>query len=261
MSSAGDYGSNGILDTLPAQLLRSMSNRDFIPSPQKPMTYIEDEVFSSAKRENPLIKQFSQNYDVSSFNPITKQSSSTSSQPSQESLYEKVVHNRPLTSQFLEDSSTDSAEEDGDSDEEERVFKFNSDHCLYVFNALKYGYGQQSGNANNAYVNLSHQHKAEYLRHLELIDLQLDLPKLTGLDGAQSKRKKKRSETLLSNDSSETRPPQTLREIFKISNTNRKKNKQRKKSKLEYYANQTGDTIDTASSASSSAAPPPTTVH
>ena len=120
-----------------------MSNRDFVPTPQKPDTGVE-EIFSSAKRENPLIKQFSCNTGVSSFNPTKKSSSSSDMPSSDESLYEKVIYNRPLTSQFLEESSNDSAEEDydGESDDEERNFKFNSDHCLHVFNSLKHGYGQ-----------------------------------------------------------------------------------------------------------------------
>ena len=152
MSSAGDFNSNGIIEALPTDLLRSMSTRDFIPTPQKPQ-FIEEEILS-AKRENPLVKQFSQNNDVSSFNPGTKKSSSTSSSDQGESLYEKVIHNRQLTTQFLEDSSTDSAEEDCDSDEEERMFKFNKDHCLHVFNTLKYGYGNQANSSNNSYINL-----------------------------------------------------------------------------------------------------------
>ena len=124
MSSAGDFSSNGNIEALPSQLLRSMSNRDFVPTPQKPDTGVE-EIFSSAKRENPLIKQFSCNTGVSSFNP-TKKSFSSSDQPSSdESLYEKVIYNRPLTSQFLEESSNDSAEEDydGESDDEEGEFE------------------------------------------------------------------------------------------------------------------------------------------
>ena len=175
---------------------------------------------------------------MSVFDPVTKKQSSSSSLESEESLYEKVIHNRPLNYSFFEDSSTDSAEEDCESDEEERTFKFNSDHCLHVFNTLKYGYGNFNNNSsNNSYVNLSNQNKAEYLRHLELIDLQLNLPKLEAMD-QNMRRKNKRIETHISNDSSNSQcPPQTLREIFKISNTNRKKNKQRKKSKLEHYVN------------------------
>ena len=99
-----------------------MSNRDFIPTPQRAENPTHEQVFSSAKLENPLIKQFSQTNGVSSFNPVPK-SSSTSSQPStEESFYEKVVHNRPLTASFFEGLSTDSADEDGDSDDEERPF-------------------------------------------------------------------------------------------------------------------------------------------
>ena len=122
--------------------------------------------------------------------------------------------------------STDSADEDNDSDDDERPFMFNSDHCLHVFNALKHGYGlHNNSSANNNYVNLSHQNRAEYLRHLELIDLQLDLPKLAAYNMALNNLngKKKRSDTSDSNDPGQV--PQTLREIFKISNTNRKKNK------------------------------------
>ena len=100
-------------------------------------------------------------------------SSASSSQPtSEESSYERVIHNRPLTPAFFEDLSTDSADEEGDSDDEGRPFQFNRDHCLHVFNALKHGYGVHSNSSsNNSYVNLSHQSRAEYLRHLELIDL------------------------------------------------------------------------------------------
>ena len=155
MSSNGDFNSAGILEALPADLLRSMSNRDFIPTPQKPL-FIEEEIFSSAKRQNPLMKQFSQNNDVSSFNPGVKKSSSTSSSDPGESLYDKVIHNRLLTTQFLEEASTDSAEDDCDSDDEERVFQFNNDHCLHVFNTLKHGYGHQGNNSNSAYINLNH---------------------------------------------------------------------------------------------------------
>ena len=133
-----------------------------------------------------------------------------------------------------------------------------------MFNALKHGYGHHSSSSsNNNYVNLSHQSRAEYLRHLELIDLQLDLPKLAAFNRALKnlQGKKKSSEHRGSSDSSEPlKPPQTLRDIFRISNTNRKKNKQRKKSKLENYANQSSEPFDSANP-SSSAAPPPATVH
>ena len=96
-------------------------------------------------------------------------------------------------------------------------------------------------------MNLSYQNKAEYLRHLELIDLQLDLPKLAAFRGLNVDGKQKRSDTLNSSDSNEVlSPPQTLRDIFKISNTNRKKNKMRKKTKLESYASQSTEILESA---------------
>ena len=49
---------------------------------------------------------------------------------------------------------------------------------------------------NSTYMNLSYQNKAEYLRHLELIDLQLDLPKLAAFRNVTIKGKQKRSDTL-----------------------------------------------------------------
>ena len=68
------------------------------------------------------------------------------------------------------------------------------------------------------------------------------------------------------------RPPQTLHEIFQISNNNRKKNKQRKKSKLEscqlsgtastnplFSGWESQQNLDAASGYG--AAPPPTNVH
>ena len=175
-------------------------------------------------------------------------------------LYDRVIQNRPLSTSFFDDSSNESGDDDCDSDEEERSFKFNKDHCLYIFNTLKHGYGNQSNVTNSAYLNLSYQNKAEYLRHLELIDLQLDLPKLAAFRNITIKGKQRRSDTLQSSDSNELPiPPKTLRDIFKISNNNRKKNKMRKKSKLESYASQSTEILESTSS--SSAAPPPTNVH
>ena len=158
-----------------------------------------------------------------------------------------MTQNRPLQTCFFEESSNESGDDDCESDEEERSFKFNKDHCLYIFNTLKHGYGTQGNAPNSSYINLSYQSKAEYLRHLELIDLQLDLPKLAAFRGLNIEGKQKRSDTLKSSDSNEVfSPPQTLRDIFKISNTNRKKNKMRKKTKLESYASQSTEIIESA---------------
>ena len=87
------------------------------------------------------------------------------------------------------------------------------------------------------FINLTTNKKAEYNRHVDLIDLQLDFS-MRG--GAVKNKKAKISKSLTNSDSSVSEkdrnlivPPRNLRQIFQISNNNRKKNKQRKKSKLE----------------------------
>ena len=82
-------------------------------------------------------------------------------------------------------------------------------------------------------MQLSGQSRAEYIRHLNLIDLQIDL-----FNKKEGKAKRKDSNSTSQEDSSSLeqalmKPPQSLKEIFQISNNNRKRNKQRKKSKLE----------------------------
>ena len=93
MSSVGEVASNGNVEAFPMNLMRSMSSREFVPTPQKPLL-IEDEVLS-AQRENPLMKQFSLNTDVSSFNPWPKSQTAASSEQT-ESLYERVIQNKQL---------------------------------------------------------------------------------------------------------------------------------------------------------------------
>ena len=139
-------------------------------------------------------------------------------------------------------------------------FKFNKDHCLNVFNILKSGGAPNNSNGgggaggnqfergyNNggAYVNLNGQSRAEYLRHVELIDLQLDFFQKRGGGNPTTKKrgsnhsKSGGSGTNTSNEDSSSSdqvsmtPPQSLREIFQISNNNRKRNKLRKKTKLD----------------------------
>lgn len=105
------------------------------------------------------------------------------------------MFNKDLDFDFFQDSSgedNEAGEGDGylsdDSGSEEigaQSFKFNKAHCLHVFNTLKNGsassnqFDQAARGFNNsgnaAYISLNGQNKAEYLRHLELIDLQLDL--------------------------------------------------------------------------------------
>ena len=153
MSSVGEVASNGNVEAFPMNLMRSMSSREFVPTPQKPLL-IEDEVLS-AQRENPLMKQFSLNTDVSSFNPWPKSQTAASSEQT-ESLYERVIQNKQLQTSFFEDSSAESGDDDCESDEEERSFKFNKDHCLHIFNTLKHGYGNHSNAPNGAYINLSY---------------------------------------------------------------------------------------------------------
>jgi len=83
-------------------------------------------------------------------------------------------------------------------------------------------------------VNLNAQSRAEYLRHVELIDLQLDFfKKSMKQDGGKGKRKNSDQSNITStsqeDDSSSSdqmlQPPQSLHEIFQISNKNRKLNK------------------------------------
>ena len=141
--------------------------------------------------------------------------------------------NKDLDLDFFGESSTEEddepklADDDGeDSGPEEvgKAFKFNQDHCLHVFNTLKYGgAGNQfemqqraGGNYNNniAYVNLNGQSRAEYLRHLELIDLQLDFFSKKPAFKKREHSKSTSQEDSSSSDQAVLVPPQNLRQIF-----------------------------------------------
>ena len=167
--------------------------------------------------------------------------------------------NKDLGPELFEDSSSDGDEaddrkpgyydhsDDSGSEEMTMSFKFNKDHCLTVFNILKNGgslnqnnyFDMQRGapnqNPNSAYCYLNGQTRAEYQRSLSLIDLQL--AELFPKKKTAAEKQVSGSNSLAdSSGSSEHEPPQSLREIFQISNNNRKRNKQRKKSKLESCA-------------------------
>ena len=206
------------------------------------------------------MKQFSQTKLAQAFtpkvNPFEAAHHGELVPPHKESLYEKILLNRDLDPTFFEDLPSENDEdgkemasvesgEDSGSEELGISFKFNADHCLHVFNVLKNGgvtnganYFEMNRNvtaSQGAYVYLNAQARAEYLRSLALIDLQIDgLFKQREKQGKGTKRGASSHED--SSHSSETavlQPPNSLHEIFAISNNNRKRNKQRKKSKLE----------------------------
>ena len=107
-----------------------------------------------------------------------------------ETLYQKILQNKELEQDFFQESSdeddgqqAENSNEDDDvtcsTNEFGRSFRFNKDHCLHVFNALKNGgnnnfLANPQNGGNSSYVNLNGQNRAEYQRHLELIDLRLD---------------------------------------------------------------------------------------
>ena len=76
-----------------------------------------------------------------------------------ESLYEKILQNKALDTDYFEDSSTEegtedlepaSDENDSGSDDVTTSFKFNKDHCLNVFNILKSGGAPNNSNGGGA---------------------------------------------------------------------------------------------------------------
>ena len=86
-----------------------------------------------------------------SFNTVNKK----------ESLYECILKNKNFDLDFFQDSSTDEDEgvnrkdsnveddenEDSSGPEEvSKAFKFNQDHCLFVFNTIKQGGAANSNN-------------------------------------------------------------------------------------------------------------------
>ena len=171
-----------------------------------------------------------------------------------ETLYECILKNKDFNLDLFQDSSSDEDEvankndsnteddnEDSSGPEEvSKNFKFNQDHCMHVFNTIKQGGASQQNNqfeqrgghfnGQNAYINLNAQNRAEFLRHVELIDLQLDLFKKSMQIPLSCKRKdsnQSNTDSFSSGDalSNPLKPPQSLREIFQISNKNRKLNK------------------------------------
>lgn len=120
---------------------------------------------------------------------------------------------------------------------------------------------------NQNYVYLNAQNRNEYQRSLNLIDLQLQglFKRKAQVDWKKGSEKSSSvTEEIDSSNSSEQAvliPPKSLREIFEISNNNRKRNKQRKKSKLEscQFANNVQNWEEEQSQFG--AAPPPTNVH
>lgn len=227
-------------------------------------------MLDSAKRENPLVKQFSSSQAANAIQNFTpKVNAFDDAMPifnnqgncSKETLYERILKNKDFNLDLFQDSESDedeaankndNTEEDNEDssgpEEVSKSFKFNQDHCLHVFNTVKQGgsaqqnnqFEQRGGhfNSQSAYISLNAQSRAEYLRHVELIDLQLDLFKKSMELPLSCKRKdsnQSNTDSFSSGDalSNPLKPPQSLREIFQISNKNRKLNKQRKKSKLE----------------------------
>ena len=77
------------------------------------------------------------------------------------------------------------------------------------------GKAQYFGQNGSQHVNLAPPAKSEYLRHVELIDLKLDLP--CRITGQKSKVENQKSQAEKEDDlynSKAFEPPQTLKEIF-----------------------------------------------
>lgn len=107
---------------------------------------VDDEKINSARKENPLVKQFSGTHSQS-FTPKVQAFEPTYGCPPasapKHSLYERVILNTDLDRDFFAESSSDEEEIDCPSDdsagEDLTTFRFNEDHCLHVFNTLKNG--------------------------------------------------------------------------------------------------------------------------
>lgn len=102
-------------------------------------------------------------------------------------------------------------DDDSDTESSTSSFKLNPDACLNIFNGL----------LTMAERPLSSPERRAYLQNIQHINLKDEPSSVAGVDS------KARGES--SDDQAEERPPQNLKDIFKISNRNRKKNKQKKK--------------------------------
>lgn len=87
-------------------------------------------------------------------------------------LHSCILQNRKLTPSFF-DSEDSSSDDEGESEK----FRFNEEHTLYVFNAIKDHTKSTLSSARSAYSgknNHQRHDKNEFLKHLELIDLRLE---------------------------------------------------------------------------------------
>lgn len=80
-------------------------------------------------------------------------------------FYAKILNNRRLSESFF-DSDESSDEEEADR------FKFNKEHTLHVFNAIK-DHHKNLKSCHSSYSTRQDKERAEFLKHLELIDLQV----------------------------------------------------------------------------------------
>lgn len=122
---------------------------------------------------------------------------------SPERHYNRIVSQRPLSPSFFHSRSL-STESDS-STSSSSSFKLSEQHALTIFNSLRDLTEKPA---------MTSPEKRRYLQSLNLIN-----ERQTGI---QRPRKSQDAE-------SDVKPPQSLKDIFKISNRNRKKNKQKKK--------------------------------
>ena len=132
-------------------------------------------------------------------------------------------HNFSTVQKFRKDDPTTAASAINSSDEKSSIsstssFKLNKDHCLNIFNSIK--------NFNERLPPTSAE-KGTYFTSLEQInERDEDLNKLSSmLMGGKDSNNSKPAATNDNKSKKEVVPPQSLKDIFKISNKNRKKNK------------------------------------
>jgi len=89
-----------------------------------------------------------------------------------EDLHSRILQNRKLTPSFF-DSEDSSSDDEGDGEK----FRFNEEHTLFVFNAIKDHTKNTLSSARSNYSGkqqYQRQDKNEFLKHLDLIDLRID---------------------------------------------------------------------------------------
>ena len=145
------------------------------------------------------------------------QSALTTELATPEKQYHNILSQKLLSPSFFKDSVEhkrllkDSSEKK--SEESSSSFKLNRENCLDIFNSI------QQFNAP-----FTSPQKRKYYGCLELINEHEE-------SSSNQLRPTKKDEKLLWEE-----PPQTLKDIFNISNRNRKKNKQKKKGKHDSYS-------------------------